>query len=200
MTGGPLGLLLAAGAGRRMGTPKALVATEDGGTWVARAARVLADGGCADVLVVLGAQAAEAVAALPADVEAVWAERWRDGMGASLAAGLRAAAEHASRPAVRGGPPRRPARRARRGGAAGARPRAAGAPTPWSARRTTAGPVTPWSSAATTGTRWRPRRAGSEGANRYLAEHDALAVECGDLADGRDVDTPEALRRPAAGH
>ncbi len=37
---------------------------------------------------------------------------------------------------------------------------------------------------------------GDQGAARYLAEHDTITVECGDLADGRDVDTPEA-RRPS---
>jgi CTP:molybdopterin cytidylyltransferase MocA len=45
------GLLLAAGAGRRMGMPKALV-----GDWLARSVGVLRDGGCSGVTVVLGAR------------------------------------------------------------------------------------------------------------------------------------------------
>ena len=52
------GLLLAAGAGRRFGGPKALV--QDGqGPWLHRAVRALLDGGCVDVLVVTGAAAQE---------------------------------------------------------------------------------------------------------------------------------------------
>ncbi|MFD1150126.1 NTP transferase domain-containing protein, partial [Saccharothrix hoggarensis] len=48
------GLLLAAGAGRRFGGPKALVA-HGGVLWVDRVAAVLRDAGCAPVVVVLGA-------------------------------------------------------------------------------------------------------------------------------------------------
>jgi hypothetical protein len=39
---------------------------------------------------------------------------------------------------------------------------------------------------------WRPVVAtatGDAGARDYLAEHDAVLVECGDLASGADVDT-----------
>ena len=35
---------------------------------------------------------------------------------------------------------------------------------------------------------------GDRGARDYLREHPPLEVECGDLATGRDVDTPHALR------
>ena len=55
------GLLLAAGAGRRMGTPKALVEL-DGEPLVARALRALRDGGCTPRVVVVGAAADEAAA------------------------------------------------------------------------------------------------------------------------------------------
>ena len=80
------GLLLAAGAGRRMGRPKALV--ED---WLVRAVGVLRDGGCAQVVVVLGAAADEARLLLEGqDVEVVVAGDWDEGMGASLRAGLAA--------------------------------------------------------------------------------------------------------------
>ncbi|HEY0951202.1 NTP transferase domain-containing protein, partial [Nocardioides sp.] len=55
------GLLLAAGAGTRMGRPKALVRAADGEPWLVRGVRALADGGCAQVGVVLGAGAEEAL-------------------------------------------------------------------------------------------------------------------------------------------
>lgn len=86
------GLLLAAGAGRRMGQPKALVRGEDGVPWVRRSAQVLLDGGCQPVLAVLGAAAEEAQAELPDRVKAVIAPDWAEGMGASLRAGLSALA------------------------------------------------------------------------------------------------------------
>jgi CTP:molybdopterin cytidylyltransferase MocA len=74
------GLLLAAGAGRRMGIPKALV--DD---WLIRGVDVLAAAGCSPVVVVLGAalrQAQELLQGLPVIVSA--APDWRDGLGASL--------------------------------------------------------------------------------------------------------------------
>jgi CTP:molybdopterin cytidylyltransferase MocA len=86
------GLLLAAGAGRRMGGPKALVEL-DGEPLVARGLRALRDGGLDPRVVVLGAYADEArAAAEAADAAAtvVVADDWADGMGASLRAGLAA--------------------------------------------------------------------------------------------------------------
>jgi CTP:molybdopterin cytidylyltransferase MocA len=86
------GLLLAAGAGRRMGGPKALVEL-DGEPLVARGLRALRDAGLDPRVVVLGADADRArpaaVAADPA-VTVVVADDWADGMGASLRAGLAA--------------------------------------------------------------------------------------------------------------
>lgn len=61
-----VGLLLAAGAGTRMGRPKALVVDERG-PWLTRAVATLLDGGCDRVVVVLGAGATEARALLAAD-------------------------------------------------------------------------------------------------------------------------------------
>lgn len=86
------GLVLAAGAGSRYGGPKALVRL-DGELLVERAVRLLREGGCDQVLIVLGAQAARIreQAALPdVDVDVVVAEHWSTGMGASLRAGLAA--------------------------------------------------------------------------------------------------------------
>jgi CTP:molybdopterin cytidylyltransferase MocA len=81
------GLVLAAGAGRRMGRPKALLRL-GGELLVERACRLLVDGGCAPVLAVLGA-GAEEVPALPG-VAIVRNPDWASGMGSSLRAGLAA--------------------------------------------------------------------------------------------------------------
>lgn len=89
-TGTVAGLVLAAGAGRRYGMPKALVPL-DGALLVERAVRTLTAGGCDPVTVVLGAAAddvltrAELGAARP-----VVNPDWPTGMGSSLRAGLSA--------------------------------------------------------------------------------------------------------------
>jgi len=86
------GLVLAAGGGSRMGRPKALLRVH-GELLVERACRLLADGGCAPVLAVLGA-GAEQVPALPG-VRVVPNPQWRTGMGSSLRAGLAGVPEDA---------------------------------------------------------------------------------------------------------
>lgn len=83
------GLLLAAGAGRRFGMPKALA---EGGGWLRRSVAALVDGGCDPVLVVLGAAADRAEPLVPAPARVVVAPDWDEGMGASLRAGLAALA------------------------------------------------------------------------------------------------------------
>ncbi|HEY3463769.1 MAG TPA: nucleotidyltransferase family protein [Amycolatopsis sp.] len=83
------GLLLAAGAGRRFGGPKAL-ADLDGQPLVVRALRTLTDAGCTPIRVVIGAAAEEVRALLPDPAQAVQADDWATGMGASLRAGLEA--------------------------------------------------------------------------------------------------------------
>lgn len=83
------GLLLAAGQGRRAGGPKALRTDPDGTSWVVRAVRVLRDGGCTDVHVVVGAAAHDVREALADEgIRVVEATEWAQGMGASLRAGL----------------------------------------------------------------------------------------------------------------
>ena len=82
------GLLLAAGAGTRMGRPKALVVDEDGTSWLARGVAVLPDGGCDEVTVVLGAAADEARRWCRTASTVVVAADWAEGMSASLRAGL----------------------------------------------------------------------------------------------------------------
>lgn len=83
------GLLLAAGAGSRYGGPKALVEL-DGERLVDRGVRLLRDGGCDPVVVVLGA----AVVDVPG-ARVVVAPDWENGMSASLRAGLAAVAADA---------------------------------------------------------------------------------------------------------
>jgi CTP:molybdopterin cytidylyltransferase MocA len=79
------GIVLAAGAGTRYGMPKVLAA--DGG-WLRAAVSALRDGGCDDVVVVLGA----AIVDVPDDARAVVAPDWAEGMSASLRAGISALA------------------------------------------------------------------------------------------------------------
>ena len=86
-----VGVLLAAGAGERFGGPKALARDEDGTSWLVRSVRAL--GPCAEVVVVLGAQAEAAASLLPNGVTVVRADDWAEGMGASLRAGLAALAD-----------------------------------------------------------------------------------------------------------
>lgn len=74
-----VGVLLAAGAGRRYGKPKVLV---DG--WLDTAVAALREGGCADIVLVLGA----ALVAPPPGVTAITARDWHGGLSASVRAGL----------------------------------------------------------------------------------------------------------------
>jgi CTP:molybdopterin cytidylyltransferase MocA len=84
------GILLAAGEGRRLGRPKALV--EIGGEPLARrGVALLRDGGAAPIVVVTGAVAVD----LPG-VLTVHNPAWRSGMGSSLAAGLAAVPDGAA--------------------------------------------------------------------------------------------------------
>jgi CTP:molybdopterin cytidylyltransferase MocA len=98
--GRPAGLLLAAGGGTRYGMPKALVSDETG-MWINRALGTLRDGGCAPLVVVIGAAAAEVRAKADlGDVIIVENTGWADGMGSSLRAGLAALGPTAATAAV----------------------------------------------------------------------------------------------------
>lgn len=85
-----VGLLLAAGAGRRFGGPKALARDEAGRPWLQLAHDALVAGGCRDVTVVLGAGAQQVRALVPGGARVVVADDWERGQSASLAAGVRA--------------------------------------------------------------------------------------------------------------
>ncbi|MEV4824444.1 NTP transferase domain-containing protein [Micromonospora sp. NPDC049274] len=82
------GLLLAAGAGRRLGRPKALLPYR-GQLLVEHAAGILTAAGCQPVVVVLGAQADE-VRDRTRLSDVVVNDDWATGMGSSLRAGLAA--------------------------------------------------------------------------------------------------------------
>ena len=187
-----------------MGRPKALVEL-DGEPLVVRALRTLAEGGAAPIVVVLGARADEVRAVLPAGVQRVEAPDWADGMGASLRAGL-AALEGAGQGA----------------GPEGTAVDAAvvhlvdlpGVTAGAVARLVAVGGHDVLARAAYGGRpghpvllgrgHWAGVRAvavGDAGARGYLAGRaDVVLVECGDLADADDVDTPEQLAAFATRH
>jgi len=182
------GLLLAAGAGRRMGIPKALV-TDERGSWLLRAVATLLDGGCRRVTVVLGAEAERAAALLddlPEVPRVVVADDWAEGMGASLRAGLQALAdstEDAVLLSLVDLPDLVPEVVARVGRAAGSSHVLARA----------AYDGVPGHPVLLGRDHWPgilDSAEGDQGARSYLARHDVELVECGDLATGRDVDTP----------
>lgn len=189
-----VGLLLAAGAGRRMGGPKALVRPGPGDTTLLEATvgRLL-DAGLGRVVVVLGAAAGEALPlALSLHAEPVLAPDWEEGMGASLRAGLEHLGQTSGEevdaalvtlvdlPDV---------------GADVYRRVLAAAAGPTALTRATYDGVAGhpvvlgrdhWPEVARTAR-------GDRGARDHLAAHPPAPVECGDLAHGRDADTPEAL-------
>ena len=188
-----VGLVLAAGAGRRMGGPKALVRLTDGGpTLVETAVARVVDGGCDRVVVVVGA-AADEVAALVevSGAQVVHARDWDEGMGASLRAGLAhlegegddialvtlidlpdVGAEVISRVLARAVP---------EGRAALARTAYDGVPGhPVAIGRDH------WAAVITTAR-------GDRGARDHLRATPHHLVECGDLATGRDLDTTRDL-------
>ncbi|SFO91733.1 nicotine blue oxidoreductase [Amycolatopsis arida] len=184
------GLLLAAGAGRRFGRPKALVVA-GGEPLLVRALRALTGGGCAPVRVVLGARAEEVAALLPDPGLAVVAPDWATGMGASLRAGLTALSELDPAPDAAlvhlVDLPGVPA-------AVVARLAALAAPDAVARAGYSGRPGHP----VLLGRRWWPEVAdsarGDRGAREWLAGRaDLRLVECADLGTGADVDTPDDL-------
>lgn len=176
------GLLLAAGAGTRIGMPKALMRDADGTSWLQRSVAVLLEGGCDAVTVVLGARAAEASLLVPEGISAVVADDWQLGMSASLRAGLGALGNHDAAVLALVDLPDLNAAVIRRVAGAGA-----GAAT--LSRATYDGrPGHPvvigrdhWAGVAASAT-------GDFGARHYLDANEVTFVECGDLASGRDRD------------
>lgn len=178
------GLLLAAGAGTRLGRPKALV-SDASGAWLVRGVRALDDGGCDGVTVVLGARSAEAVGLLDGlGVEVVVALDWDCGMSASLRAGLEGLPDDVDAvlvllvdlPDVIADVVHR-VLDAGTGAGSLARATYDGAP----GHPVLLGRVH-WAGVLDTAT-------GDRGARDYLEAHEPLSIECGDLATGVDVDS-----------
>jgi len=182
------GLVLAAGAGRRYGMPKALVEYE-GSLLVERAVRT-ARAVCDPVLVVLGAQAVDVwERADLAGATALVNDDWASGMASSLRTGL---------DGVRGWPERIDAALILLVDMPGMTPaalqRIAGQASPDALAVATYDGVRGhpvllgrehWAGVAETAT-------GDEGARRYLAAHHVTEVDCSGLADPTDLDVPPA--------
>jgi nicotine blue oxidoreductase len=182
------GLLLAAGAGRRFGSPKALV-PHRGALFVESATSVLLRADCDPVVAVLGASSDEVRARASLGTAVVLDNPdWATGMGSSLRVGLTALLDTAA-DAVVVLPVDTP------GVTPEAVRRLAALATPDSLARATysGAPGHPvligrshWAEVLATST-------GDAGARDYLRTHPVHAVPCEDIADGNDVDRPEDL-------
>jgi nicotine blue oxidoreductase len=152
----------------------------DGGRWLRACVAALSGGGCGDVVVVLGAAEVE----VPSPARGVVAQHWEDGLSASVRAGLTAvdasfAVLHAvDTPDVSAEVVRRVLDAARASASGLARAHYDGRP---------GHPV------VIAREHWPELLAalhGDEGARPFLSGRtDVLAVDCADLATGRDIDT-----------
>jgi CTP:molybdopterin cytidylyltransferase MocA len=187
------GVLLAGGAGRRLGTAKALVGFK-GRPLAERGVRTLADGGCRPVLVVLGASADEVQRACAlGDAVVIVNEAWAHGLGGSVRAGL-AEAERSGAMAVAMLPVDQPlvtptlVRRVicawRNGAVAAVATYGTEVSTPVVLDRSV------WSGVASLAV-------GEVGARAFLRSNPELVthVACEDVGDPSDIDTEEDLRR-----
>jgi CTP:molybdopterin cytidylyltransferase MocA len=179
------GIVLAAGAGSRYGGPKALVRDADGTPWVVRAVEALRAGGCGEVVVVLGAEAAQASALVPGTARIAVAADWAGGLSRSLSAGLDAAAGADAAVIVPVDTPDLPATAVARVVAAAPALRNALVRATYRGR-----PGHPALVGAEHWAHLRAELAGDVGAGPFLARHGAVAVECGDLWRGLDQDEP----------
>lgn len=183
---GVAGLVLAAGAGRRFGGPKAL-ATIDGERLVDRAVRTVRDGGADPVYVVAGAAPLAVAGAVVVDNP-----DWVTGMGSSLRAGLAALPDDSDavlvvlvdQPGLTAAAVARLLDTAGRTG-----PDTVAVATYGGQQRH------PVALGRHHWTEVSDRAVGDVGARPFLAAHPDLVtpVECGDVADARDLDTAEDL-------
>jgi CTP:molybdopterin cytidylyltransferase MocA len=183
------GVLLAAGEGRRLGRPKALV--ELGGVrLVDRGVATLRDGGAVPVVAVTGAAVVDLLGVVIVDNP-----DWRSGMGSSLAAGLgsvpascdAAVVALVDQPLIGPGSVRRLIAAYRAGA------RVAVAAYHGQPRNPVLLAREHWPAATALA-------AGDVGARPFLRAHPELVtlVECADTGRPDDVDTPEDLARIAA--
>jgi len=175
MTKPPVGLVLAAGEGKRFGGPKAPYEFE-GERLVDGAVRTLREGGCEPVIVVLGAWLGH----VP-DAEMVINFDWPTGMGSSLRVGLqaleltnadRAIVTLVDLPGLTGSAVTRIAN-ATTGLAAATYEGVRGHPVLLGREH------------------WQPLAEsvnGDQGARDYLAAHEVELIEVGDVASGDDLD------------
>jgi nicotine blue oxidoreductase len=178
------GLVLAAGEGRRLGRPKASLEL-DGERLVDGAVRVLREAGCAPVYVVAGAAPLSV-----ADAQVVDNPDWSTGMGSSLRHGLAAVAEPVvvvmlvDTPGVGSDVVRRLLSACSDGATVVAATYDGEARTPVLLDRRH------WDEVI-------ELAVGDVGARAFLRAHPELvtAVECGDIADPTDIDTPDDWAR-----
>lgn len=175
------GIVLAAGAGSRLGRPKALMRTMDGEPWVARAVGLLRAVGCDQVLVVLGAAAEEATDLVPSGTDILTVANWSEGMGESLRQALGAARGNVAVITLVDLPDLPVAVMTR-------------------VLQTSVDDNTltqavfeqrPGHPVVIGSAHWARISAtlvGDRGARDYLVENDVVEVECGDLFDGHDID------------
>jgi nicotine blue oxidoreductase len=196
--GGVAGLVLAAGAGRRMGGPKGLLRLSPGGPpLVELAVTRLQEAGLTQVVVVVGSAASEVTLhAERVGAVVVEAPDWGEGMGASVRRGLEALQSTDARAAllmlvdlpdvgpevherllacVAEDEEERPFEEALVRAAYDGR---AGHPVLLGREH--------WRMVAT-------QAVGDRGARAYFETHRPRLVECGDLASGRDIDRPTDL-------
>lgn len=181
---------MAAGAGRRFGRPKALIDTGSG-PWLLSTLSVMT--ACDEIVVVVGAEADQVAGLLPDAVRCVNNPDFEAGMGSSLRLGIEAAVAAdavavlvmlVDLPDVTSAVVDRLVSQVR------------SSPTP-------AGVL---ARAAYHGRPGHPVLVGRDhlagvlagavgdaGARDYLAGHHTELIECGDIGDGRDVDTPDQL-------
>jgi CTP:molybdopterin cytidylyltransferase MocA len=190
------GLILAAGAGSRLGQPKTLLRLGDE-LLLDRAVWTLGQAGCAPVVVVLGASAQEAAAAISSTgVEIVPNPDWATGMGSSLRAGLASLTGRADAAVVSlvDQPGTTAATVERLVAAWRAEGRAAVATYGGAPRNPVLLPAATWAQVAASAV-------GDQGARAWLRAHPGQVSEvaCDDVGSADDIDTPADLRRFTTG-
>lgn len=176
------GIVLAAGAGTRAGGPKGLRRGPDGTPWVEAVVAALQAGGCADIVVAVGASADEVAALAPPAARIAVVPDGAEGLAASLRAALAAVDPNSDAALVAlVDEPGLPASAVRRVGALAA---------PDALARAVYGgrPGHPVLLGRDHLAAVAAGAAGDRGANGYLRAHAAREVECGDLWDGLDID------------